>query len=241
MTAGQQRSRPRVALAQCAPLLDLGSGSEGAALAALSEGVLGEIRHELGNLFHKLYYWLEQVEAPGEGTGASPCRMLADTARQLEAFLVTTLEYFHPVALAPVPMPAREVVTGLRVRVAGLSGGQGDDGSDAGPRGTVLVDLEQLPGVLEAAAERLAAEAEASDSVVRLEVREVDSEHGRGLALELSLGSRSVAPPAAELNFARTLRWARAQRVAALHGGSLAERTAPDGMRVVALFLPYIA
>lgn len=205
----------------------------------VQEGALSEIQHELGNFFHRLYYWLDRVGEARPGGDATAPRMLEETVRTLEDFLATTLEYFHPISLTPVRMAAGEVVAGLCARVpdAIATDAPAVDGPHGVPAGTLLVDPARLPEVLVAALRRLVAQAPAG-TAVRIGARDGRHAGGAGLALELSLDGDAGRLPAFH-DAAAALAWARAQRVAALHGGELAEHTAADGERTVALFLPY--
>lgn len=207
-----------------------------AALDELARGALGEIRHELGNFFHRLYYWIDRLEDSRAADGESAVRMLETTARTLEAFLTTTLEYLHPITLAPVPMSAADAVAGLRMRLPGCVDPAGDP-SALRLTGTLRVDPALLPEVLAAGVERVIGPGQPSVPL-RLDARTWGDGATRGVLLELRCvrpAPRGDAPPPA----ACALRWARAQRIALLHGGWLAERAANDGSPTIAIFLPH--
>src|SRR5262245_47297561 len=81
----------------------------------VGERVVAEVRHEIGNYFHKLYYWADflsesRVGRPGDVTAT---QMLEDTIRSLEELVRTTLEYVRPIGVAPIRIAAREVVDAI--------------------------------------------------------------------------------------------------------------------------------
>src|SRR5207244_7069909 len=93
--------------------------AEPASAAVVQEKVLSEIAHELGNFFHKLYYWSDYLKeqpagAPTESTAA---QMLERTIKNLEDFLKVSLDYFHPTRLSLMRMAIPDVVGGLLSQV----------------------------------------------------------------------------------------------------------------------------
>src|SRR5205807_3014334 len=84
----------------------------GASLVPIQEKVIAEIGHELGNFFHKLYYWSDflQDKPARQSADATAVQMLERTIRNLEEFLKVSLEYFHPTQLACMRMGAVELV-----------------------------------------------------------------------------------------------------------------------------------
>src|SRR6476660_6757591 len=63
----------------------------------VQEKVLAEITHELGNFFHKLYYWSDYLkEKPArKSSDSTATQMLERTIKNLEDFLKVSLDYFH--------------------------------------------------------------------------------------------------------------------------------------------------
>src|SRR5262245_40958902 len=84
-------------------------------VVVVQEKVLADIRHELGNFFHKLYYWSEYLrEKPARNPeDATAAEMLERTIKNLEEFLKVSLEYFRPTQLSCVRMQVPELVDGL--------------------------------------------------------------------------------------------------------------------------------
>jgi hypothetical protein len=190
---------------------------------ANQERVLAEMSHELGNFFHKLYYWSEHLRSSGtgghaDGTGAE---MLERTIRNLQDFLKIALEYFAPVQLNPIRMTAADVLSGF---IRQLSARFSETplqiiGRDGLGQADVLID----PGRISQAFE--------------LVVRQIAQQLGEASRLTLGLGSvtsdgRSgvevriaVEQPAGESPLFRTaqadVEWALAEKLFELHGGGL--------------------
>src|SRR5205809_5204007 len=85
----------------------------------VQEKVLAEIAHELGNFFHKLYYWsdyLKQKPAP-KSADSTAAQMLERTIKNLEDFLRVSLDYFHPTQLSFTRMGVSELLEGLLFQV----------------------------------------------------------------------------------------------------------------------------
>src|SRR5262249_59321835 len=93
--------------------------SEPGAAVFVQEKVLSEIRHELGNFFHKLYYWSEYLkEKPARKTADSTAaQMLESTIKNLEGFLKVSLEYLHPTELSCARMRVDDLIEGLLHKV----------------------------------------------------------------------------------------------------------------------------
>jgi len=66
----------------------------------IGERVVADVRHEIGNYFHKLYYWADFLNESRSGRAGdvTATQMLEDTIRGLEALLKATLEYVRPMA-----------------------------------------------------------------------------------------------------------------------------------------------
>src|SRR5690349_15861307 len=138
----------------------------------IGERVVADVRHEIGNYFHKLYYWADFLaeSRSGRAPDVTATQMLESTIRELEQLLQATLEYVRPMAASPIRMHAREVVDGIVRQLGNGLAGRAivpsiDDALPADR--AVLVDpgrLSQLLAVL---------------------VRRVDSTIERGRELEL--------------------------------------------------------
>jgi hypothetical protein len=200
------------------------------------EQVLGEIAHELGNFFHKLYYWAEflQEARADHSADATAAQMLTRTVAGLEEFLKATLEYFRPLKLSPVPMPVVDAVGGMVVQLrAQLHGWPVRLGEAVGLRSRrILVDAARLPAVFLAIGRRLTERAPAGSGVhIGIEARREEFE----IAFRVEGGLGSAGFQTAE----SCIEWALAERIVALHGGRLDERDGVDGPPVLVLTLPF--
>ena len=202
------------------------------------ERVLAEIAHELGNFFHKLYYWAEflqekRTDHSSEGTAV---QMLTHTVANFEEFLKGTLEYFRPLTLSPARMPIADVIAGMVVQLRAQLHGWPVRVTDGGhgERETVLIEPARLPAVFLAIGRRLTERAPAGSGVhVDVAAREGGVE--AVFRVEECFGSPGFQTAASCID------WALAERVVALHGGRLEEREAhdgADGLPVLVLFLP---
>src|SRR5262249_30060451 len=139
----------------------------------IGERVVADVRHEIGNYFHKLYYWADFLNESRSGRAGdvTATQMLEETIRGLEDLLHATLEYVRPMAATPIRMHAREVADGivrhLTSKLAGRALATSVDDTVPGDR-MLLVDPGRLSQLLAAVARRIAA---ATDDASELEVR----------------------------------------------------------------------
>lgn len=205
--------------------------------------MLSDISHELGNFFHKLYYWTDylQEKRPPASEDTTATEMLGRTIRNLEGFLRVSLEYFRPLALSTIPMTVNDLVTGLLGQVRSELNGTPLIVADAGQwnGAMLLVDPGRLPGVFVMALRRLLHGAETSNRVSL--ALHADRRGGvEGLEVRLSACvAHDGTPPA--LSTAADVEWALAERVVALHGGELVAVESTGEERLVVLFLPFHA
>jgi hypothetical protein len=200
------------------------------------ERVLAEIAHELGNFFHKLYYWAEflQEKRADHSSEATAAQMLTQTVGGLEEFLKGTLDFFRPLKLSPVQMPLADVVSGMIVQLRAQLHGWPVRVSDAGSweRCSVLIDPARLPAVFLAIGRRLTERAPAGTGVhVALETL------ADGFEAAYRVEGRFGTP--GFQTAASCVEWALAERIVALHGGHLRQRELADGPPALVLFLPF--
>jgi signal transduction histidine kinase len=206
------------------------------------EKVLAEIAHELGNFFHKLYYWSDYLkEKPARRTADSTAaQMLERTIRNLEDFLKISLDYFHPTQMSFTRMPVGELVEGLLFQVRSqLNGTQvtvSDIGSWKDSDADVLVDPSHLSYAFEIAVRQLTKQIGA-ESTVAVEIGRGARREGPGLEVEFHLRQPNEASPLFRTAEAG-LEWAVAQKFVFLHGGELLERSEVPGEKELVLFLP---
>lgn len=206
---------------------------------AAEERVISDISHELGNFFHKLYYWTDylQEKRPPASEDTTATEMLGRTIRNLEGFLRVSLEYFRPLALSTIPMSVSDLVAGLLGQARSELNGTPLVVADAGQwnGATLQVDPGRLPGVFVLALRRLLSGAETSHRV-ELAVRAVQRGDIDGVEIRLSASVSNGGPAA--LSTASDVEWALAERVVALHGGELLAVDSTGEERLVVLFLP---
>jgi len=210
-----------------------------AGATAQQEKVLAEISHELGNFFHKLYYWSDRLQErrarrPADATATE---MLDRTIRNLEGYLKFALEYFHPIQLVCLHMPVPELLGGLLVQLRSqLNGTPVQVRDDVLPHDlAVLVDPGRLSQAVAIVGRHLGQHAN-GESAVRVAVEHiVRAEEGLEIALVVE------NPDAAAGLLQSTLsgvEWAVAEQIVTLHGGELAEHEGDRGERHVTVFLP---
>jgi signal transduction histidine kinase len=201
----------------------------------IGERVVADVRHEIGNYFHKLYYWADFLSdsrngRPGDVTAT---QMLEETIRGLEDLLHATLEYVRPIAVTPIRMHAREVADGVvRQLATGLPGRTivtSIDDTVPTDR-AVLVDPGRLSQLLGALARRL----DAATDDGRLEIR-VSAEL-RGTVEVIAVRASGTAKVVVHSTLTE-VEWATAENVARLIGGELAMHDA-GGRTTVTLTLP---
>lgn len=205
--------------------------------------MLAEVGHELGNFFHKLYYWAEylQERRAGHGGDTTATQMLGRTVHNLEDFLRITLDFFRPITLSPMSLSVTELVAGvlgqLRAQSEGTPLTVAEPGSWDGH--TIVVDPVRLPPVFLLAMRRLADQA-APGSRLRVSLAKVE-ESGRA-GIEVAFG---LATPGSTTSLFQTaaagIEWAVAERIVALHGGALTEHDAGQDDRRIVVFLPFHA
>jgi len=209
---------------------------------AAEERVLSDISHELGNFFHKLYYWTDylQERRPPASEDTTATEMLGRTIRNLEGFLRVSLEYFRPLSLSTIPMSVSDLVAGLLGQARSELNGTPLSVADAGQwnGATLLVDPGRLPGVFVLALRRVLTGIEHA----RVEIALGPTRRGdvEGLEVRVTAWLTNGAGPAA-LNTAADVEWALAERVVALHGGELVAGESTGEQRLVVLFLPFHA
>jgi signal transduction histidine kinase len=198
------------------------------------ERLLSEISHELGNYFHKLYYWAELLREQRPATAdAEPAGLLEQTIRDLETFLKTALEFFRPISVVPMAMSVEELTRSLRALVtrhvepAPLAWQAEVEGASA----TVSVDPGRFSFVVDGLVRRLHADHDAGVSAT-VETRGPAADARYVLTLAARGAERGPG-----VSVAATIEWAIIERVVELHGGTV-DSTAAGGERTVRLMLP---
>ena len=87
-----------------------------------NDRVLSEISHEMGNYFHKLYYWLDFLKAEEKDGAAekdAAFEMLTGTVEGLEHFMRMILEYFAPARIQFSKLRVADVLGCLELKIPG--------------------------------------------------------------------------------------------------------------------------
>ena len=227
---------PSVGPADARPVAtDVASPETVVATPAVHDRVVADVRHEIGNYFHKLDYWADFLTESRSGLAGdvTATQMLEDTIRGLEELLRATLEYVRPMAATPIRMQAREVVDGIvRQLVTGLGARPTsvEDGLPLCERGIVL-DPGRLSQLLAVLVQRLEGADGTEPIVIRIGVEPRPA--GEVLAIRMvgAWRERESRSTIAEVE------WATAENVARAVGGELAaEETA--GTTTLLLVLP---
>jgi hypothetical protein len=206
----------------------------------IGDRVVADVRHEIGNYFHKLYYWADFLGESRSGrTGdVTATQLLEDTIRGLEDLVRVTLEYVRPLASTPIRMGAREVADGiLRQLEIGL-GGRAltvEDGAALEGR-AIVVDPGRLSQLLGAIVRRLA---QTTDAARPLAVQLAIAPQAAGEALAVRIrGTCGDGPAGTVHSTIAEVEWATAENVARITGGALTLQEA-DGMQTLELALPF--
>ena len=202
----------------------------------IGERVVADVRHEIGNYFHKLYYWADFLTESRNGRAGdvTATQMLEETIRGLEELLQATLEYVRPMTAAPIRMHAREVADGLVRQLAnGLVGRSLTAAVDelVPSDRVLLVDPGRLSQLLAALARRVAA---ATDEARELEIRVTAELRGAVEVLAVRLSGCTAGTGHSTLT---EVEWATAENVARLVGGELTVHEG-GGRTTFALTLP---
>ena len=208
----------------------------------IQEKVLAEITHELGNFFHKLYYWSDYLkEKPArKSSDSTATQMLERTIKNLEDFLKVSLDYFNPTQLSFSRMAVGEFVDGLLLQLRSQLNGTPVTVSDVGAwrvdEVELLVDLGHLSYAFEVAmrhlVKQMGPESSVSVSIERSARRQED-----GLEVRFHIRQPNEGSPLFRTAEAG-VEWAVAQKFVALHGGDLLERNEGPGEKQLVLFLP---
>jgi hypothetical protein len=212
--------------------------AENAGLGMPDDHILGEISHEMGNYFHKLYYWTEYLRDRGSNVAdadRTAFDMLEGTVERLEHFMRMILEYFAPARLSFTRLKVEDLVAGLRARLSGRRlciVGAPDVRATPVFADAALIG-HALRTVFEGATSTLIDEDEMIVRVSASERREF-----KGIEIEFQAGRG--APIGKTL--ARGIEMAVAEKFIQMHGGELFERSS-DGSpaRALVVFLPIYA
>jgi hypothetical protein len=180
--------------------------------------VLGEIRHELGNYFHKLYYFADAASEAiaRDGGSGHPAELLGPTLRGLERFLGAAFGLFAPVALEVLDLTVGELAAATTRHITVADGAVRVESTVTNATRSVRAD----PGVLSVVAEMLAQRVAARSGGESRVVVSTDGD-APGHVLVVVRVESPGAP--AMVGVEPALRWAKSRELIGLHGGTLNE------------------
>jgi hypothetical protein len=198
--------------------------------------------HELGNFFHKLYYWADYLrsEGPasnGDGEGAA-AEMLERTIRHLEGFLKIALDYFAPVDVSPMHMTVEDLLGSFVSRLSGrLCGTSLEVSRQSGVEAAeVLVDPTRTSQALEIAVRHVAQHV---GDESRLAVAMRTTTYADRPCVELRV---VIERPTGSSPLFRTaeagVEWALMEKLFQLHGGGVCEHLAGGQVCGFSMFVP---
>jgi signal transduction histidine kinase len=238
MTA--HRERPPTAIDQ-SPSEAPEEAPEHGSLVVVQERVLAEISHELGNFFHKLYYWSDYIKSDTEGArkaDSTAGHMLERTISNLEDFLKVALEYFYPIRLNFTKTAVGELLDAFMTHLsAHLNGNEVRVFRDEiGEPATILIDPARISQAFRIALHQVHEDLK-SGGALTVGLGKVTRRDFPGLEVRLSVEPK-VAPSPLFRTAEAGVEWAVAQKLIEMHGGEIVERCDANGRRTVVIFLP---
>ena len=204
----------------------------GAGLGVPDDHILGEISHEMGNYFHKLYYWSDYLKNAARDTGEQGAvEMLEGTVERLEHFMRMILEYFAPARLCFTKVTAAELIGSLESLLVGLRMRIEGDEIDQVGETVVMVDASLIAHALRTTFERAASTLLDEPELV-IRVRLARRREYEGVEIEFVAGTASKDAT----KLMTGIEMAVAEKFFQMHGGELSEREGAD--RALVVFLP---
>ncbi len=202
---------------------------------------MGEIAHELGNFFHKLYYWADYIKSESDAPKRADSTvglMLERTVASLEEFLKVTLDYFNPIALNFSRLPVEELCDGFLAHLRSLPSGASVHitREEFPPSAALLVDPNRISQAFRNALHHVREELKGG-GVVLVRFNAVNRGNVEGVEIGVGMEPKPAAP-----SFFRAgetgVEWALAEKLLGLHGGEIVERAESHGGKAVVIFLP---
>jgi hypothetical protein len=204
-------------------------------LLRIDQEVVHDLSHELGNYFHKLYYWTDCIRSGASESSpeGSPTDALDGTLHRLQAFLNLALEYFQPVEPQLTTMRGGDVVKAFESLLRGENPGAAVESAcaEAASRAAVAIDTTRLSTGLRIVARLLGGGA---GTTLR-----VGADLVRG-QLVVTLDATGSNPDEAARRAQKVVEWAVAARMLELHGGGLSTSEQHPGAARCTLTLPLV-
>jgi hypothetical protein len=188
--------------------------------------VIDTVGHVFGNLFQRLYHLVDRVAE----TDSLTAEELRGNAGRLEGVLQLFLDYVSPIAPRLQAVPFADIGQSLARRVTEACGGRAKVECTPVAVGSALVDPGRLTRVFDLMMSRLQVRPGSEAMQIGVEI----NKSNRWLEIALMLPSEYVAPRNSEAE----LRWALAEKLVDLQGGSLAQHNLPAGETQWLITLP---
>jgi hypothetical protein len=210
----------------------------------VEEEVLRDLRHELGNHFHRLYFWAESLEGDASGQEAllASGQTLLHSVGKLEEYLNLALRYFEPNRPAEARISVRELGEAVDSYLR-------TERSDARvelrtasdlERAQVAVDPERLSLLLRIVARRLHAGL-TNGSVGSCTCRLGAHQSGQGdRTVKIEMAIAGLADKSRAGKDFSVMEWAVARKCAAMLGGVVYWEQPDGGERCCTLTLPLL-
>ena len=204
----------------------------------IDEAVIHDLAHELGNYFHKLYYWADCIRsgATDVEAGKSPTDALDETLHRLQAFLNLSLLYFEPAVAERIAVRGADVAKAFEALLKGenpdaeVEVAIGPAARDA----RLEIDTKRLSTAFRTIAHLLGAGA---GTVLRLEADVAASGRAKP-RLQITASASGGSADAAARRAQRVVEWAVAARMLELHHGELETNEQRPGSARCVLTLP---
>jgi hypothetical protein len=188
--------------------------------------VLETAGHVLGNLFQRIYHSIEQVRASASGLSDD----LTVTSQQLEECLQLLLDYVAPLPPALQKVPARDIVRSLARHLEDTLDQPVKITGHLDPETEVMIDVARISRAFDLLAGR--AEGAVPNSIAGAAV---EGKAGSG-TLSLLVSLQHHRPRT--YNSLGELRWAVAEKLFEIHGGSVREEPGDAGDMQWNILLP---
>jgi hypothetical protein len=207
-------------------------------LLRIDEAVVHDLSHELGNYFHKLYYWTDCIRSGADDLepGTSPTDALDEALHRLQAFLDLALVYFEPVVPKPIALSGADVVKALEALVQGENPEAGVEvvSTASASAAPLQVDTTRLSTGFRTIA-RLLSGGPGTSFFLEADVVGTTATNRR---LQIAVSSTGGSADAAARRAQRVVEWAVASRMLELHGGALDTHEQRPGAARCVLTLP---
>lgn len=207
-------------------------------LVRIDEAVVHDLSHELGNYFHKLFYWTDCIRTgvTDAEAGQSPTDALDDTLHRLQAFLNQALVYFEPAVPNRIDMRGTDVAKAFEALLRTENPGAAVESvcAPAVADAALQVDTARLSTGFRTIAHLLSA---GPGTEFRLEA-DVTASGTKNERLQIVVAATGGSAEAAARRAQRVVEWAVAARMLELHGGELETNEQRPGPVKCVLTLP---